>query len=81
MLTQYPRIYLPRQSQAASEGEKVWEYVCPVTGDGPIKQGDPIPLDHRAHAMNAIFKVHRYDPDYPGLADKDLTPNYTLPLE
>ena len=61
------------------EGEKVWEYVCPVTGDGPIKQGDPIPLDHRAHAMNAIFKVHRYDPDYPGLADKDLTPGTALP--
>jgi len=53
-------------------GETVWEYVCPVTGDGPIAQGDPVPLDHRAHAMNAIFKVHRYDPDYPGLADRDL---------
>jgi len=61
------------------EGEKVWEYVCPVTGDGPINQGDPIPLDHRAHAMNAIFKVHRYDPNYPGLVDKDLTPKVVLP--
>ena len=63
------------------EGEKVWEYVCPVTGDGPIKQGDPVPLDHRAHAMNAIFKMHRYDPNYPGLVDKDLTAEYVLPLE
>jgi len=63
------------------EGEKVWEYVCPVTGDGPIRQGDPIPLDHRAHAMNAIFKVHRYDPNYPGLVNKDLTAEYVLPLE
>ncbi|MFX0197557.1 MAG: aryl-sulfate sulfotransferase [Candidatus Hodarchaeota archaeon] len=63
------------------EGEKVWEYVCPVIGDGPIKQGDPISLDHRAHAMNAIFKVHRYDPNYPDLVDKDLTAKYVLPLE
>ena len=67
--------------EVTMDGEKVWEYICPVTGDGPIKQGDPIPLDHRAHAMNAIFKVHRYDPNYPGLVDKDLTPKYTLPLE
>jgi len=55
-------------------GEKVWEYVCPVSGDGPLNQGDPIPLDHRRHAMNAIFKVQRYEPNYPGLVDKDLTP-------
>jgi hypothetical protein len=61
------------------EGEKVWEYVCPVTGDGSVRQGDPIPLDHRAHAMNAIFKVHRYDPNYPGLVNKDLTPKAVLP--
>jgi len=67
--------------EVTSEGKKGWEYVCPVTGDGPIKQGDPIPLDHRAHAMNAVFKVHRYDPDYRGLADKDLTVEYVLPLE
>ena len=60
--------------EVTREGDTVWEYVCPVTGDGPIKQGDPIPLDHRAHAMNAVFKIHRYPVDYPGLAGKALTP-------
>ena len=67
--------------EVTMEGNPVWEYVCPVTGDGPIVQGDPIPLDHRAHAMNAIFKVHRYDPNDPVLEGKDLTPMYTMPEE
>ena len=60
--------------EVTPNGETVWEYVCPVTGDGPIKQGDAIPVDNRGHAMNAVFKIHRYLPDYPGLEGKDLTP-------
>ena len=56
----------------------VWEYVCPVTGDGPIAQGDPIPLDERAHAMNAVFKITRHPLDHPGLAGRDLTPGPDL---
>jgi formylglycine-generating enzyme required for sulfatase activity len=56
------------------EGEKTWEYVCPVDGDGPMKQGDPIPIDHRGHAMNAVFKIERYPVDYPAFQGKNLTP-------
>ena len=56
----------------------VWEYVCPVTGAGPIEQGDPIPLDHRAHMMNAVFKTTRYPADFPGFAGKDLSPKGDL---
>ena len=29
--------------------------------------------------MNAVFRVYRYGPDYPGLAGRDLTPG--LPVE
>ena len=60
--------------EVTPKGETVWEYVCPVAGEGPLKQGDPIPLDNRNHAMNAVFKTLRYAPDYPGLKGKDLTP-------
>ncbi len=59
-------------------GETVWEYVNPVIRSGPVKQGDPIPLDHRGHQFNGVFKVHRYAPDYPGLKGKDLTPGKNL---
>jgi hypothetical protein len=60
--------------EVTPQGEKVWEYVCPVDGEGPLEQGDPIAIDHRGHAMNAVFKIHRYPSDYPGLKGKDLTP-------
>ena len=62
-------------------GQTVWKYVCPVTGDGPIAVGDSIPLDERGHAMNAIFKVHRYAPDYPGLAGRALVARGPVELD
>jgi hypothetical protein len=64
--------------EVTPDKKKVWEYVCPVTGDGPIKQGDPIPLDHRVHAMNAVFKIIRYPVDYPAFSGKTLTPKGNL---
>ncbi|TWU45107.1 Serine/threonine-protein kinase pkn1 [Novipirellula aureliae] len=30
--------------------------------------------DHRGHQWNAVFKIHRYAPNYAGLEDKVLTP-------
>jgi len=59
-------------------GETVWKYVNPVIGTGPIAEGATIPLDHRGHQLNAVFKIHRYAPEYPGLAGKDLTPGSKL---
>jgi len=56
------------------DGEIVWEYVCPVDGEAPLEQGDPIPIDDRGHAMNAVFKTHRYPVDHPAFEGKDLTP-------
>ena len=60
--------------EVTPDGEKTWEYVSPVNGEAPMEQGDPIPIDHRGHAMNAVFKIHRYPPDYPAFKGKDMTP-------
>jgi len=56
------------------KGEKTWEYVCPVDGEAPMAQGDAIPLDHRGHAMNAVFKIERYPLNYPAFKGKDMAP-------
>jgi hypothetical protein len=53
-------------------GKTVWEYVNPVT-TRILKQGETVPLDHRYHAQNAIFKAHRYAPDYAAFAGRKLT--------
>jgi len=55
-------------------GETVWEYVNPVVHNGILAQGERSGLDHRGHNWNAVFKVHRYEIDYPAFAGKDLTP-------
>lgn len=47
--------------------EKVWEYINPAAGAGIIAQEEPA-------GGNAVFRAHRYAPDYPGLAGRDLTP-------
>ena len=56
--------------EVTSGGETVWRYVNPVVRDGPLAQGDAIPLDpaRGGELMNAVFRVYRYGPDYPGLA-------------
>jgi sugar lactone lactonase YvrE/formylglycine-generating enzyme required for sulfatase activity len=56
-------------------GQIVWRYVCPVTTT-VLTQGDTIPQDpgHAGQYMNAVFRVVRYAPDYPGLSGRDLTP-------
>jgi hypothetical protein len=63
-------------------GESVWRYVNPVVRTGPLAQGSEIPPDpaRAGEYMNAVFKVHRYPPDYPGLANRDLTPKGTVEL-
>jgi len=61
-------------------GQTVWKYVCPVDRSGPMPQGQKPGLDHRGHNWNAVFKVHRYGGDYPGLAGRDLTPGEVIEL-
>lgn len=56
------------------QGEIVWDYVNPVVDQAILAQGESPEIDPRGHPMNAIFKIHRYAPDYAGLAGRDLTP-------
>lgn len=49
------------------EGEVVWEYVSPVSGNNEVAQGS-IP------AINDIFHADRYDVDYSAFAGRVLTP-------
>ncbi len=66
--------------EVTSAGEIVWFYTCPVDNHGPMNQGDEPQLDVRNHQYNAVFKVQRYSPDYPGLQGKDLTPRGAIEL-
>ena len=52
----------------------MWQYVNPVVHNGILAQGEKSGLDHRGHNWNAVFKIHRYPTDYPGLVGRDLTP-------
>jgi hypothetical protein len=47
---------------------------------GILAQGELPGKDTRGHLWNAVFKVHRYAPDYPGLAGRDLTPQGVIEL-
>jgi formylglycine-generating enzyme required for sulfatase activity/phosphatidylethanolamine-binding protein (PEBP) family uncharacterized protein len=60
--------------EVTPQGETVWQYVSPVVHNGILAQGELSGKDHRGHNWNAVFKIHRYEPDYPGLAGKDLKP-------
>ncbi len=60
--------------EVTPEGKTVWQYVNPVVHNGILAQGELPGKDHRGHSWNAVFKIHRYEPDYPGLAGKDLKP-------
>ena len=58
-----------------SEGEKTWEYRNPVTLSGPNPQGSfyPIPGGN-------LFNATKYESDFPGFLDKDLTPQSVIEL-
>jgi formylglycine-generating enzyme required for sulfatase activity len=68
--------------EVTASGEMVWRYVCPVTTT-PLTQGTAIPTDpgHAGQYMNAVFRVIRYAPDFPGLVDKDLASQGTVELQ
>ena len=58
-------------------GETVWQYVNPVVRVGIRKVRHPGRMS-AAHLFNAVFKVERYAPDYPGLRDRDLAPKRVI---
>jgi hypothetical protein len=61
-------------------GEMVWQYVNPMVRQGILAQGELPGKDMRGHLWNAVFKAHRYAPDDPGLAGRDLTPQGVIEL-
>ena len=61
-------------------GDTVWQYVNPMVRGGILAQGETPGKDMRGHLWNAVFKVHRYAPDYPGLVGRDLTPKGVIEL-
>jgi hypothetical protein len=61
-------------------GETVWQYVNPMVRGGILAQGELPGKDQRGHFWNAVFKVHRYAPDYPAFAGRDLTPKGVIEL-
>ena len=57
------------------EGEIVWTYISPVTKDGIIEQGEPLPDGNQVNSKaNTIFKVRKYTADHPGFTGRTLTP-------
>ena len=62
--------------EIAPDTSMVWRYVNPVADTGPMYQGDTAADDpaHPGQKMNAVFRIHRYAPDYPGLVGRNLTP-------
>jgi len=66
--------------EVTPSGETVWQYVNPVVHGGILAQGEIPGKDTRGHLWNAVFKVHRYAPDDPGLRGRDLTPKGVIEL-
>lgn len=66
--------------EVTPQGERVWQYVNPMVRGGILAQGEIPGKDMRGHLWNAVFKIHRYAPDYPGLAGRDLTPQGVIEL-
>jgi hypothetical protein len=62
--------------EVTTDSQIVWHYINPVTDSGPMWQGDTVRDDigRPGQKMNAVFKIARYAPDYPGLVGRDLTP-------
>lgn len=62
------------------DGYTVWKYVNPVVRGGILAQGELPGVDERGHYLNAVFRVRRNGPDYPGLAGRHLVPGGVIEL-
>lgn len=71
--------------QVTPDGKTVWQYVYPMDGDAPLKQGEQSSIRtqlSRGDALfnNAVYRAYWYAPDHPGLQKYDLTPGDTIEL-
>lgn len=55
-----------RFTEVDENGKTVWQYVNPVTNNGPVAQGTP-PI------QNMVFRCHKYPAYYPAFKGKTLT--------
>jgi hypothetical protein len=59
--------------ELSAKGELVWEYINPITPDGPAKTlGDALPM------TNSAFRAFRLAPDHPALKGRSLIPAGTI---
>ena len=59
--------------EVTTDGKLAWEYINPVTRDGPVKVlGDVLPM------VNSAFRAYRYPTDHPAFKGRDLTPKGTI---
>jgi hypothetical protein len=55
--------------EVTAAGDLAWEYINPVTKDGPVKVlPDSYPM------TNSVFRAYRYAADHPAFVGHDLTP-------
>ena len=65
--------------EISQSGELVWTYINPIGNNGSFAQRQSLPQGNLAGTTaNMLFKSYRYEIDYPGLTDKDLTPGSYL---
>jgi hypothetical protein len=59
--------------EVTAQGELAWEYINPITRDGPVKTlSDALPM------TNSVFRAFRILPDDPALAGRTLVPTGTI---
>lgn len=59
--------------EVTAKGELAWEYINPVTRDGPVKVlGDALPM------TNSAFRAFRYPADHPAFRGRELKPAGTI---
>ena len=66
--------------QVTLDGKTVWQYVYPMGGDTPLKQGERPSIWQGDIFNNAVYRAYWYAPDHPGLQEYDLTPGDTIEL-
>ena len=57
-----------------SIGNLVWDYINPVSQNGPVSQGS-------LGSSRDMFRAYRYSPDYAAFDDKDLTARDPLEID
>ncbi|MFZ4617272.1 MAG: aryl-sulfate sulfotransferase [Rectinemataceae bacterium] len=59
--------------EVTAEGELAWEYINPITRDGPVKTlNDVLPM------TNSVFRAFRIEADDPAIAGRSLVPDGTI---